>query len=349
MAEPRFRKYADPGAPTAQMRKNILKRGCRRTFLSLLVIVVLVVVLGGLALKAPVRNSLVGEYVPPASFTDIKPYSRARWLLHDAHSAQLATDIAWFNRSRLSPPKIAAELDAAGFRLFMFHEPGGGIIQVTEPGAIQSPFGLAIVSPEGTASGYMTRRSSRDSSLLGQTSIQSDDETIIVDPKSDTSLHGQFLPDSPTFAEEYVCFLADAWDVAVARFVAIYHKPPSSLEQLLDGLGLEPNPDCVWPLSGGGGVRCEGGIIDGKIAYWTVTLAGGATRGQARYYDTFDTSYDDPATPENVTTRSGSSPVADPGLIDGHREVMFSLSIMRDLLDSAKTREESSGSVDSEG
>jgi hypothetical protein len=349
MAELRFKKYATAGTQTAQQQKKGMKQGCRRTVVSLLVLAILAIVLVGLAMKAPIKNSLSGVYSPPASFSDIPPYSRARWLLHDAHAAQLATDIAWYNRSKLAPPKTADELDSAGFRPFVFHEPGGAIIQVTEPGAIQSPFGLAIVSPEGTASGYMTRRSVQNTSLAGQKSVEVKDETVIVDPKTDTSLHGQFLPDSPTFAEEYACFLADAWDAAVARFVAIYHRPPTSLGELLDGVGLEPNPDSVWPLSGSPGVRCEGGIIDGKIAYWTVTLSGGATRGQARYYDTYDTSYDDSATPENITTSSGSSPVADPGLIEGHREVMFSLSMIKDLIESAKPEEESTESGDSGG
>jgi hypothetical protein len=312
--------------------------------IALLVFVVLAGVMGVLAWKAPISNSVTGAYVPPTSIGEIKPFSRARWFLHDAHAGQLAVDLAWFQYAKQSPARSVDDLDAAGFRPFVFVDEKGAAVEVAAGSPLQVSFGLGIISLAGTAGGYVSRRSMQDKNVLGKYWTESENLTIRVDPMADTSLYRQFLPDNPQFAGQYVCFLADVWDAAVARFVAIYHRPPNSFQDLLNGVGLKPNPKCVWPLDGGGGgFGCEGGIIDGKIAYWKVTL-NGRTHGQARYYDTYNSSYDDPATPASITTSSGSSPVADPDQIQGQRVIMFSLSIIRDMLRSVRPSENSTQS-----
>ena len=207
-------------------------------------------------------------------------------------------------------------------------------------GARSELFLLAILPSEGTTSGYLERHSIEFSNVLGRSRTESSENSITVNPQTDTSVHGQFLPDSPRFAEEYMCFLAAVWQSAVSGYVALHQRPPGDLDDLLDGLGLAPNPDCAWPFAPRQrlGAAVEGGLIDGKILYWQITLASGARRGQARYWDAY-TSFDDPDTPENVMTRTGPSPVADPSQIEGSRRVMFSAEILRGLLEASRLDE----------
>jgi hypothetical protein len=329
--------------------KTPIGRIIKRVIIGLLVFAILAIVLGSLALRAPVKNSLMGTYTPPRGRADIGPYSSARWFLHDAHAAQLRVDLAWYQRVKGLPAKSVSQLDASGFRPFVFVDETGGVVDVQNAGPVKTPFGLAIVGAEGTSCGYVSRRSMQNESLLNKKWMEPQEETVKVDSKADTSIHGQFLSGSQSFADQYACFMADAWDAAVARYVAIYHKPPSSLNECLDGMGLKPNPSCVWPAGIGGGVSCDGGVIDGKIVYWRVTLSDGSARGQARYYDTYNQSFDDPATPPNITTSSGSTPVADPADIGGRRDVIFTLGAMRDLIAGAKASVKAAGKADSTG
>ena len=338
MIQPRFKKYIGSELKKPDAKNPSSRKGCKTVVTTILVILILGVVAAGLALKAPIKNSLSGTYVAPASRTDIKAFSRARWSLLDAQAAQLGTDLAWYHRSKTSPAVSVGELDKAGFRPFQFIDEAGNAVEILDTGPIKAPFGFALLAPEGTIGGYLRRGSMENKSILGRTWLETQEDKVRIDPLMVTKLHGQFLPDTPQFAEEYVCFLADVWDSAVGRFVAIYHKPPASFAELLDGLGLKANPTCAWPLDGKtGSLAIEGGIIDGNIIYWTVTLAGGATRGQARYYDTYSTTWDDPATPANITARTGSSPVVDPGLIEGQRVVMFNLGVLKNLLTPTET------------
>lgn len=338
MAQPRFRKYAPTGRkPNAQIPKSRTRRagGFWRFLSALLILVFLVLIAAIIAFVTPVKDSVSGDYSPPTSRTDSGRYTRARWLLQDAHAAQLGVDLAWYHRSRLSPAQSTMDLDSAGFRPFFFLDESDQPLEIL--GASQDadsnakPFLLAILSPQGTSGAYMSRRSALYTNMLDRSWTRASEETKIVNPQADTSLHGQFLPVAPQSAEEYVCYLAHVWETAVASYAAMYQKPPSSLDELLDGLGLEPNPACVWPLERRTKVSVEGGLIDGKIVYWQVTLPGGVPRGQARYYDSY-TSYDDPDTPANIITREGSSEVVNPILIQGTRRVMFNLEILRERL-----------------
>ena len=336
MVQPRFRKYVStdgkPKVPKARPRQVT---DFWRVLSALPILAFLVLVTAIIAFVTPVKNSLSADYSPPASRADIGRYTRARWLLQDAQATQLGVDLAWYHRSKLSPAQSVMELDNTGFRPFFFVDEADRPLEILsttqDPDGNVKPFLFAILPFQGTSGTYLSRRSAMYTNIIGRSWTRANEEIRTVNPQADTSVHGQFLPDAPQFAEEYVCYLADVWESAVASYAALYQRPPSSLDELLDGLGLEPNPACLWPIEPQLGVSFEGGFIDAKIAYWQVTLAGGATRGQARYYDAY-TSYDDPDTPANIITRQGPSEVVDPGLIQGTRRVMFNLEILRHRL-----------------
>lgn len=342
MVEPRFIKYTRETADKKQTAKKKSRQNIKWALVSFLVFATLAIVLWSLAWRAPVNNSLVGAYSPPGSRTAIKPYSKARWLLHEAHAAQLKTCLAWYHYVKLSPADSCAALDKAGFRPFLFVDEKDSVVNIFDQTSDESAlnkcdFAFSLTKVEGALGGFLRRRSLENSSILKNKWITSKDDNILVDPKILTSVYAQFLPSKPKFSEQYACYLANVWDMAVASYVAIYHKPPTSLEGLLDGLGLKPNPDCIFPIdSKSPGISCEGGLINGQIVYWKVNLSGGVTKGQARYYDTYDTSWDDPGTPQKITTQAGTSPVADPALVQGQREVMFNNEIIRKFLDSGK-------------
>lgn len=349
MLQERLKKFTDIDAKAKverHVRRRIIGTSLRRTIVVLLVFLILGIVFAGIAYKAPIRNSVIGDYTPPTSRDKMEPYSRARWFLHDAHTAELTVDLAWYNRSKAAPPQSIADLEKAGFCPFTFVDEKGSAIEILDSGKVTGPFGIALTVADGNLGGFVSLRSMQDISLLNRRWLESKEETITIDPAKETSIYAQFLPDKPQLSEVYVCFLADVWDTAVSRYVAIYHKSPENINVLLDGVGLAANPNCVWPLDGRtGGVTCEGGVIDGKIVYWRVTLANGGTHGQARYYDSYDASFDDPETPPNISTKDGLSPVADPDMIGGNHVVMFSPSIMKKLLDGART---SNGSAESQ-
>ena len=168
-----------------------------------------------------------------------------------------------------------------------------------------------------------------------------------MNPQTYTSVHAQFLPDSPRFDEQYMSYLSELWMSAVSSFVVLYQRPPSNLDDLIDGLGLAFNPDCVWPFDPETNIQasCEGGIIDGKIVYWQVTLANRQTKGQARYWDSY-TTYNDPDTPERIVTATTTSTVVDPSLVEGQRKVMFTSEIIRQGLESVRPQSEDADMVE---
>ena len=345
MKQPRFKQYTELALTQKEKEKEKKPRKGLTLIGKVIGFLVVFVILVGvgcvIAWMAPFRNSLSGKYTPPSSRNEINPFSRASWSLAEAHLRQLAADLAWYYRSTASPASSVEELDSAGFRPFLFVGPDDSLVQILSADSdlkmLGENFGLAI-RKEGGKNSCVSQRVLRKTTIFGRSWIVPSRIVKDIDPEADTRVHGQFLPDAPQFAEEYVCYLANLWDLMVGSYVAIYHRAPSNLDELLDGLGLKPNPDCVWPLEKAKsfGVKLECGLIDNQISYWCVTLAGGATRGQARYYDTYSTSFDDPKTPAEIKTESGSSMVVDPGLVKGARVPMLTLESVQNLLSQAK-------------
>jgi hypothetical protein len=339
MPQPRFRQYTS--LAHEQRKKGGVAPGCRRAFLLVIVVFVLLVLAAVLVGITPVRNSLKGEYSPPSNRESIAPYSQSGWFLADAHASQLASDLAWYHRIKGRPAESVSDLDTVGLRPFLFLNEKNLPVQVMDSGAdiisIKDAFLLAILPNEETSGGYLVRRSAESANIFGKTWTEPTEERVSVNPQSLTSVHAQFLPNEAGFDAEYMCFLTEVWENAVASYVMLYQKPPSSLDNLLDGLGLVPNPDCMWPFDPERplSVSCEGGLIDGKIVYWQVILPGVGTKGQARYWDSY-TAYDDPDTPEKIVTATATSTVVDPGLIDGQRRVMFTPDLVRAKLESVR-------------
>jgi len=343
MAQPRFRKYTELAAKRDRKPVEIasVSPGVRRGCITLLVIVLLGIFLYTYLRTVPMQTSTAGDYYPPGSIENVEPFSRARWFLSDAQGDVLGTNLAWYHRSQLSPARTTAELEVSGFSPFLFVDEQGKRVPVMDHGAVlqepAEPFLFQLVLLQGTNAGYIKHRSIEYTNLFHDAWEDAEIETILVNPQDDTSIHGQFLPDSAQFAEEYMCYMAQLWEAAATGYIEIYQRPPSSLEDLMNGIGLVPNPDCAWPFADEERltVDCEGGVIDGKIIYWRVTHAGGARRGMARYWDQY-TTYDDPDTPQNIVTVQTTSSVVDPGLIEGTFHVLFSEEILKNLLDSVR-------------
>jgi hypothetical protein len=343
MPLPRFKQYTNLNDKPKPKKKPVLV-AIKRFLLFIIAILVILACASIIARKVPIRNSLMGDYKPPVERTEIPPFSLARWNLQGVHADELSVNLAWYHRVKLSPALSMSELEMSGFRPFLFIDENGELVPVLDAGidpkVNPAHFLLALVTQQGTSAGFISRKSIEQISLVGRRWPEATDEAIMVNPQERTSIHGQFLPESPQFAEEYACFCAQLWESAASDYATIYEKPPDSLDSMLDGIGLIPNPKNVWPLDEGRlhGVDLECGVIDGKIIYWQVTFAGGATRGQARYWDQY-TSFDDPETPENIITPSITSAVVDPGLISGSRNIMLNLDILKGLLDQAEPDE----------
>lgn len=343
MRVPRFRQYANLTRTASKTPSRVLPV-IKKIFI-LFISIVMLAAAGWVAMRIiPKTNSIHGEYTPPLSRSDIGEYSQARWILQDTHSELLGVYLGWYYRKYLMVAKSAEELDRTGFRPFIFNDEVGEEVLIHPSGADfeenTDPFLFMLIPPEGTTGGFISTRTSEQSNFAGQVSHEISNEIVYVNPEDKTSIHAQFLPQTPEFQEEYICFLAQAWEHAASGYVALYQHPPENLEDLLDGIGLEANPDCEWPFGPRERIRArvEGGVIDGKIIYWQLTLMDGSKDGQARYWDHY-TTYDDPDTPVNIITRHNNSPVVDPSEIRGTRQVMFTLDILKNLLDEARAAE----------
>lgn len=340
MAQPRFRQYTGVSSDARKIDKSAVARGIRRGFITILVLAIIAIGSYAAVQKVPVKSSLDGAYTPPASRDRIVNFSRSRWFLQNAHEDQMAVNLAWYHSTTLDIPTSVGKLDRNGFRPFLFIDEKDKELPIldisVDPASNPAPFLIAISRPSGTSAGFISRKTDMSTNILGDTWNDFTEKRILINSDSDTSIHGQFLPENPELPEQYVSYLAQVWETAAASYIALYQRPPDNLDDLLDGIGLRPNPACVWPFEEHQRINaaCEGGLIEGKIIYWTVTMPGGDTRGQARYWDQY-TSYDDAGTPDSIITREVTSPVVDPRFVPGSREVMFNLNIMKNLLDEA--------------
>ncbi len=343
MAQPRFRQYARL-SHEPRVRKPIFGAGCRRYLFAVLVITLLAIFAAFLAAIVPVRDSLAGNHAPPSARGAIEPYSQARWYLMDAHASQLESCLAWYHRATGHSATTLAELDGSGFRPFLFLDERNLPVKLLDSSesaeSVDDSFLLALMPQQGTTTRILTRRSKENSNIFGIEWLNSSEEETAIKHQSMSSVQGQFLPHNPGFDEIYACFLADVWESAVVGYIVLYLRPPTNLQNLLDGLGLVPNPDCVWPFDPEEemSVACEGGLINSEIVYWQVTLLNGETRGQAKYWDYY-TSYDDPDTPANIVVGSTSSAVVDPNQVLGLKRVMFTPDILMNLIDSVRPPE----------
>jgi len=343
MAQPRFKQYVGLTRNDKQKKADRAAAGLKFRKGCIVILILALVVIAGLAAVRglPVKSSLDGAYAPPPSRDRILDFSRARWFLHDAHEDQMAVDIAWYHHVTLDIPGGVNELDQNGFRPFLFIDQGDNEISIldisVDPASNPSTFLFTLLTPTGTSASFLSRKTEISTNILGDTWNFSTDSRITINSDSDISIHGQFLPENPELPEQYVSFLAQVWETAAASYIQLYQKPPDNLDDLLDGIGLAPNPACAWPFEQNQrlGVNCEGGLIEGKIIYWSVTMPDGVTHGQARYWDQY-TSYDDASTPDSIITREVTSVVVDPRFVPGTRQMMFSLNILKRLLEEAR-------------
>lgn len=342
MAQPRFKQYTGLSPDAQKKRAERAEAGKKFRKGCIVILVLLLIVIGGLAAVRglPVKSSLDGAYAPPSSRDRIIDFSRARWFLQDAHEHQMAVDIAWYNNITLEIPSSVSQLDQSGFRPFLFIDQAGaeiGMLDISaDPASDPATFLIALLRPTGTTASFLSRKTEISTNILGDTWNNATENRVNINSDSDISIHGQFLPENPNLPEQYVSFLAQIWETAASSYIQLYQKPPDNLNDLLDGIGLAPNPACIWPIQENRriNVNCEGGLIEGNIIYWSVTMPDGETRGQARYWDQY-TSYDDSSTPDSIITREVTSVVVDPRFVPGTRQVMFSLNIMKSLLDEA--------------
>lgn len=344
MAEPRFRQYTNLSRNKKE-KKSVSFVAMFKKGLILVISLALIFVAGWVLIRiVPRVNSTHGKYTPPQSRGQIEPFSQARWILNDTHSEILKVCLAWCHNATLSPAADVSRLDESGLRPFLFCDEKAGLVNIyasmDETSEITDDFFFVFVAPEGVAGGFNSIRTLKQTNLAGQESLKQSLEIVSVNPEDITSIHGQFLSQDPEFQEVYACFLAHVWETAASGFVTLYQRPPENLAGLLDGIGVVPNPDCAWPFEPREriGVNVEGGLIDGKIVYWQVTMLNGQKYGQARYWDQY-TSYDDPDTPVNIITRDNNSPVVRPDEIQGARQVLFTWDTVKNLLDEARSGE----------
>ncbi len=339
MAKPRYMQYAKA------KRRDGKKSGfnLRKFFLTVFALVIIAASCWAFMKMLPVTTSVSRNDNPPGRIGEINDYSSARWLLQDAHGHQLAGSIAWYFRVYSYAAESVEDLTAAGMAPFLFSDGNNSDLRiyssVNEGTNIASDFYLRILTPTRMDLGYESRRSLEESNIFGVSWIQNQDEVIQVSPNEETSLIGQYLNNESTPDDKFACYLAQIWEVAVGDYIQIYQRPPKDMDDLMTNLGFRINPECIWPLEEDSDVTCEGGLIDGKIVYWKITLSDGETRGQARYWDHF-TTYNDPDIPENIMTESQNSPVVNPDEIGGSFNAIYTLEIMRALLTPSEEEED---------
>ena len=341
MVQPRYKAYTRlSGKKSGSGNPIVSPQAVQKFFLTLIALIIVGACVYFVLYRMPASSSLGKEYVAPASPSEITQYSGARWSLHDAHENILTACVAWYsltNGGGTGGGLTLKEMESAGFLPFKFIDPAGNPIQVLE-GAPDfkhndADYILAVGSDSGGNPIISSRKTFEVKSIMGVAGKKYEESVATLSPDEVTSVITQFQPDHSQFDVLYCGFLAQAWDQAVVGFSSTYHRPPTGLDDLLSGVGLEINGDCGWPFDPEAEVKSgiDGGVIDGNIVYWQVNYADGTTGGQARYWD-LNTSFDDPSTPENIVAGSVISPVLSPSQITGTFNVMFSLDIFRDAL-----------------
>ena len=341
MVQPRYKAYTRlTGKKPGSGNPILSPQAVLRFFLTLIALIIVAAGVYYILYNMPASSSLETEYVAPASPSEITQYSRARWSVHNAHENILKACVAWYsltNGGGTGGGLTLKEMESAGFLPFKFIDPEGQPVQVLEgtPDFTHNDadYILAVGSDSGGNPVISSRKTYEVKSIMGVTGKKYEESVTTLNPDEVTSVITQFQPDNAQFDVLYSGFLAQAWDQAVVGFASTYHRPPTGLDDLLRGVGLEINGDCGWPFDPEEEIKADfdGGVIDGKIVYWQVTYEDGTTGGQARYWD-LNTSYDDPGTPENIVAGSVISPVLNPSQIPGTFNVMFSLEIFRDAL-----------------
>ena len=341
MVQPRYKTYTQLTGKKRGLGNPILEpQAVIKFFLTLIALIIVAACVYYILYNMPASSSLEGEYVAPASQSEITEYSRARWSVHNAHENILTACVAWYsltNGGGTGGGLSLKEIESAGFLPFRFFDPEGKSVQVLEgtPDFTNNDadYILAVGSDSGGNPVISSRKTYEVKSIMRVTGKKYEDSVTTLNPDKVTSVITQFQPDDSQFDVLYSGFLAQVWDLAVVGFASTYNRPPTGLDDLLRGVGLEINADCGWPFDPEEEIKAgfDGGVIDGNIVYWRVTYEDGSTGGQARYWD-LNTSYDDPGTPENIVAGSVISPVVKPSQLTGTFNVMFSLDIFRDAL-----------------
>ena len=339
VSQARFKKYTADESQPVEVKKARNSKPAKIIF-NIFTILLFTGVFVFIIWLAPARSTISGNYTPPSSLNEIQKMSKARWFLHNGQAEILKDCLSWYQVSTGESCDSPEKLASRGYCPFLFTDSEGNEVKILPAGEDLSKntdnFIFAVESPTDNVSKFVSRKTAKWNNLFGRSRLEPEEEEMVCDPKGDTSVHAQFLPSSSGSYEKYICFLSQIWETSVTAYETLYQKPPSSLRDLLDGVGLKPNPNCKIPANTGG-ISCEGGIIDGKIVYWMVTLSDGTTRGQARYWDSLAGSYDDPNTPQNIVTESGSLPVVDPFLVKGKRDILFTDKIIASLVKPGNT------------
>ena len=344
MAQPRYMQYVQKKSVEHDDVTRVAARKIGKIILSGFAIVFVVCVLAVLALIIPVENSLSGEYTAPLAISEIEPYSKARWILHDTHRKELEASLGWFYNSVESFAISTAQLDEQGFRPFRFTDPENKPIPVIDARnsgqELTDQFNL-IVSPDlGEHGGLLSRRTMRNTNIIGKSWSLTNDSEYDIDPKELLSEHDPLVKPDRTFSDKYAAFLCEIWETAAIGYSNLYRKPPSNLQEILGALGLTPNSTCMWPFDKANPFKAsvEGGTIEGNYIYWQITLSDGTTYGRVWDWDYFI-----PRKPNEEMERVKSnriSGIADLRDIKGDRKAIFTDEILRDMLLSAQTPEE---------
>lgn len=325
MAEPRYKQYVrktEVKKSPSDSRK--LSRGCMVFFVFAFLLAVAVM----LVMVAPAKNSLMGNYIIPENIRDIVDHTQARWVLHDAHRRQLEASMSWYFFLNGKSPQSLEDLESTGLSLFLFNDQEGRPVVVsTDPAILDQPENeyLLVISPGlGSQGGIYSRRTMQNENVMGKTWNVPQDSEYLIDIENMLRRHHSELGANPHLSDSYAAFLAEFWESASNSYASLYRKIPSGFDEVTENLGLEPNPDCVWPFTDESPLTasCEAGSIDNRYFYWEVTLSSGRKYGRAWEWDYFIPSaqLDRPMTPEEI---SGTVGIVNLSEISGTRRIIF--------------------------
>ncbi|HEX9746211.1 MAG TPA: hypothetical protein VGB30_12365 [bacterium] len=337
MAQPRYKQFTTvrndkSSEELSAERKKKFSRGCLHTF----VVLFLIAVFGFLAYVFPYKNSITGSYIAPDTINDIEEYSQGRWHLHDAQRKIVESCASWYFKINKKDVKDFSQLQDSGFGLFTFVDPSNVNISVYPEDlrvkSIEDEFFFKLTEIPDFQLGIISRRTSRSTNILGKSWTAPNDKEFGIDPEFLTKKHTQFISNTNDFSNMYAAYLCEIWESSATGYSMVYRKVPTSFGQVMSGLGMKTNPNCVWPFNQEDPLRasCECGTINDEYVYWKVVLSDGTSYGRAWRWDYYITD------PDKVGEQTAVSGIEQLENVSGQRNVLFSSRNMYEILMSAK-------------